>query len=70
MFAPALTVCLLTILPAALTGRGQTAYKLTPLELPAELSGLVRAVDINNRGAVLGWVLPSAASESSSTSMA
>jgi hypothetical protein len=57
LFAAAFTVCLLAIPPAAMTGRAQTAYELTPLELPAELSGLVQAIDINNRGAVLGWVL-------------
>jgi hypothetical protein len=57
-FAAALAVCLLAIISTPLTGQSQTGYELTPLELPAELIGLVHARDINNRGDVLGWVIP------------
>jgi hypothetical protein len=56
--AAAFTACLVSVLPAPTTGRAQTQYELTPLELPAELAGNVVARDINNRGDVLGWVLP------------
>jgi hypothetical protein len=57
-FAVAFTACLVSVLSAPTTGRAQTHYELTPLELPAELAGNVVARDINNRGDVLGWVIP------------
>lgn len=57
-FAAVFTACLLTMFPAPAAGRAQTAYDLTPLELPAELTGNVWVTDINNRGDVLGWVFP------------
>lgn len=54
--AAASTVRLLSVLHAPAAGRAQTAYELTPLELPAGLAGNVVVRDINNRGDVLGWV--------------
>ena len=57
-FAAALATCLVCLLAASTTGRAQTAYTITPLDLPAELAGSVASRDINNRGEVLGWVIP------------
>jgi hypothetical protein len=57
-FAAALTACLVSVLPARTAGQVQTQYELTPLELPAELAGNVVTRDINNRGDILGWVIP------------
>jgi hypothetical protein len=57
-FAAAFTAFLVFVLPAPTTGRAQTQYEITPLELPAALAGTVVARDINNHGDVLGWVLP------------
>lgn len=57
LYAAALAVCLLAVIPTPVAGQAQTGYELTPLELPPELAGVVRAVDINNRGTVLGWLL-------------
>lgn len=48
--------CVLTILPVQPAAQGQARYRITALNVPAALQGIVFAKDINEQGDVLGWI--------------